>query len=138
MNTIKTSISDSVMLFTFSDFNEDVVASFRMNPADVKLAKRCNEISDYFANIRDGISNISTLQDAINLNDEIEGKVCYLLGYDARSSLFSQISATSIMADGNMFVTTVIKVIADHVGYEIEKRKKSMLAAVEKYTAKYQ
>lgn len=138
MSTINTSIGASLMKFTFSDSDGDVIASFRMNPADIKLAQRCQEVSAYFETLHDSVPDTATLEDAIRFNQEMEEKVCYLLGYDAKDSLFGQVSATSIMADGNLFVTHVVNKIADAIGPEINKRKQNMENAVKKHTAKYQ
>lgn len=137
MAAINTDIGSSLMKFTFSDADGEVVASFRMNPADVKLAQRCMELVSYFEDIRDKTPETDTLEDAAKQNDELEDKICYLLGYDAKQSLFGLISATSIMGDGNLFVTTVMDKIVEAVGPEIQKRKQSVAAAVEKHTAKY-
>ena len=138
MSKINTSIGASLMKFTFSDSDGDVIASFRMNPADIKLAQRCQEVSAYFETLQDSVPDTATLEDAIRFNQEMEEKICYLLGYDVKGSLFGQVSATSIMADGNLFVTHVVNKSADAIGPEINKRKQSMEKAVEKHTAKYQ
>lgn len=137
MSAINTNLSSSFLKFTFSDEDGDVFASFRMNPADLKLALRCQETSEYFENLRDHTPEGATLEDAVKLNDEIEDKICYLLGYDARQSLFGQISATSVMADGNMFVVYVMEKIVETVGPELKKRGNTMAKAVAKHTKKY-
>ena len=137
MTAINTSVGSSLLKFTFSDADGEVVASFRMNPADIKLAQRCQEVQEYFANLHNNTPESATLEDAVKLNDELESKICYLLGYDAKQSLFGLISATSIMGDGNLFAVTVMDKIVENVGLEIQKRKQSMAAAVAKHTAKY-
>ena len=116
---------------------EECVATLRVNPADVKLAQRCEEVSSFFENLRDLVPESATLEDAAKLNTEIEDKICYLLGYDAKQKLFGQISATSIMTDGNLFVVNVMDQIMEAVGPEIQKRQRTMEKAVEKHTAKY-
>ncbi|MBO5837281.1 MAG: hypothetical protein J6Q92_05245 [Oscillospiraceae bacterium] len=137
MSQFNTNIGASLLKFTFTDEDGEVVASFRMNPADVKLAQRCQEISAYFRDIRDQIPETATLEDAVKFNDELEDKICYLLGYDAKQSLFGIISATSILGDGNLFAVRVVNKIVESVGPEIQKRKNAMQQAVEKHTAKY-
>lgn len=138
MAVINSGIGSTFLKFTFTDNDGDVVASFRMNPADVKLAQRCQEVSGYFENLRDNTPETATLEDALKMNAEMESKICYLLGYDATETLFGQISATSVMSDGNMFIVHVMSKIVDAVGPEIRKRKQSMEKAVAKHTAKYQ
>ena len=137
MGTVNQNIGSSLMKFTFTDENGDVVSSFRMNPADIKLAHRCQELSAYFHNLARRVSENETLEDAIKFNDEIEEKICYLLGYDARQSVFGLISATSVMGDGNLFVVHVMNQISKAVGPEIKKRQQAMANAVSKHTGKY-
>lgn len=137
MAAINTGIESSLLKFTFSDDEGEVIASFRMNPADVKLAQRCQEVSSFFEELKEKTPENSTLEDAVKLNNEVEDKICYLLGYDAKQSLFGQISATSVLGDGNMFVVLVMEKIVEAVAPEINRRKQAMSAAVEKYTAKY-
>ena len=137
MAVINTGVGASFLKFTFRDGDGEVVSSFRMNPADVKLAHRCQEVSAWFEQLQDDTPETATLEEAVKLNSELEGKICYLLGYDARETLFGLISATSVMADGNMFIVHVMNKIVEAVGPEIEKRRKSMQKAVSKHTAKY-
>lgn len=135
---INTGIGSSLLKFTFTDEDGEVVASFRMNPADIKLAQRCQEVSDFFEDIRDKTPDNATLEDVVKFNDELEDKICYLLGYDAKTSLFGLLSATSVMGDGNMFVVHVMDQIIKSVGPEIKKRQQAMAKAISKHTAKYQ
>lgn len=138
MAAINKSVSSSLMKFTFSDEDGEVVASFRMNPADIKLVQRCQEVSAFFEDLRDKTPDNATLEEAAQFNDEMETKICYLLGYDAKQSLFGLLSATSIMEDGNLFVVHVMDQILKAVGPEIKKRQQAMAKAVSKHTAKYQ
>ena len=137
MSAINTSIGSSLLKFTFSDDEGDVIASFRMNPADIKLAQRCQEVSSYFEELKEKTQENATLEDVVKLNNEVEDKICNLLGYDAKQSLFGQISATSVLGDGNMFVVLVMEKIVEAVAPEISRRKQSMADAVAKHTAKY-
>lgn len=137
MASINTGIGSSLLKFTFSDDDGNVVASFRINPLDVKLAQRFQDVSGFFENIKEQAPETATLEDIVQLNNDIEEKICYILGYDAKESLFDQISATSVLGDGTMFVNLIVEKILDHIGPEIERRQKSMSKAVEKHTAKY-
>lgn len=138
MASVNTSISSSLMTFNFRDEDDTVVASFKMNPADVKLAKRCEELAAYFEKLNEAIPEQHSMDDLVKLNDEMEEKICYLLGYNARQSLFGMISATSIMADGKLFVVAVVDVITENIAPVVKKRVEAMAAAVEKHTAKYE
>lgn len=137
MSNINTGIGSSLLKFTFSDDDGEVLASFRINPLDPKLAQRFQDVSGFFENIKEQTPETATLEDVVQLNNDIEEKICYILGYDARENLFGQLSATSVMGDGTMFVNLVVEKILDHIGPEIDRRQKSMSKAVEKHTAKY-
>ena len=137
MSNINTGIGSSLLKFTFSDDDGDILASFRINPLDPKLAQRFQDVSGFFENIKEQTPETATLEDVVQLNNDVEEKICYILGYDARESLFGQLSATSVMGDGTMFVNLVVEKILDHIGPEIDRRQKSMSKAVEKHTAKY-
>ena len=131
------SASSGMIRMSLEDMGEQI-ASFRMNPADIKLVQRCQEVSAFFEDLRDKTPDNATLEEAAQFNDEMETKICYLLGYDAKQSLFGLLSATSIMGDGNLFIVHVMDQILKAVGPEIKKRQQAMAKAVSKHTAKYQ
>lgn len=137
MAAVNTNIGTSFLKFKFTDEDGDVLASFRVNPMDVKLAKRMQEVYPYFADLENNTDEATSLEDIVAKNNELEEKICYILGYDARDSLFGQISATSVMGDGSLFVSVLLEKLYDAIGPEIDRRQKSISAAVEKHTAKY-
>jgi len=136
--TVSTSINSGLLKFTFTDSDGDVFASFKLNPADIRLATRCEEIAKYFGERENGVPQNASVADIVKLDDELEEKICYLLGYDARSTLFGMMSATTILPDGDLFVTKVMQRIQEAVGLELRKRKQNIQKAVNKHTAKYQ
>lgn len=137
MSVVNSNLGAPLLHFRFTDGDGAVLASFRMNPGDIKLAHRCRELSDYFRNLSEQTPEHATVEDAVKFNDELEEKFCYLLGYDAKQSLFGLLSATSIMEDGNLFAVHVLDKITEHVGPELQKRKQAMSEAVSRHTAKY-
>ena len=64
-STINASLGSSLMKFTFTDSDGEVLASFRMNPGDIKLAHRCQEVSSYFENLGNNTPEHATIEDAI-------------------------------------------------------------------------
>lgn len=135
---VNTSINSGLLKFTFTDSDGDVFASFKLNPADIRLVGRCEEIAKYFGERENVAPQNASMADMVKLDDELEEKICYLLGYDARSTLFDMMSATTILPDGDLFVTKVMQRIQEAVGLELRKRKQNMQKAVNKHTAKYQ
>lgn len=134
MATNDTNFGSVFQKFRFFDSDGDLIAKCRINPADPKLASRCEEVSKYFEEIKANPANAAELA---QLNDEVEDKICYLLGYDAKSDLFGLLSACSVLPDGDMFVVKVMEQIMEAVEPEVNKRKANMQAAISKHTAKY-
>lgn len=136
MATVNNMIGSSLLTYRFLDDDGDVVALFKLNPMDPKLVQRCNEISGFFQDVGKMLPDNASLADILKINDEIEDKICYLLGYDAKPNLFGMISATSVMADGKLFAVHVVEKIASEIE-PILKQRQSMAQAVAKHTAKY-
>lgn len=137
MATINTKIDSGIQKFTFTDTDGDVIASCKINPTDIRLWKRCEDIADKFEKIGEDAPETATAADAVKYNDELEQMICYLLGYDARESLFGFLSATTILPDGSLFAHKVAERIMDSVEAEVKKRANKREAAVAKHTAKY-
>ena len=69
--------------FTFTDEDGEVFSSFRMNPTDIGLLKRAEEISKHFEDMKDRFSGVASADEMQRLNQDIEEKINFLLGYDA-------------------------------------------------------
>ena len=126
-----------VIKFEFRDEDGEVFSSFKMNPTDVNLLKRMEEVADYFENRKFEVPEDVSGEELAAFNKEIEDKINYLLGYDAAKDIFSEITATTVSPDGDIFAFVVLESIADNLKPEMEKRKQSMANAAAKYTAKY-
>lgn len=138
MAIINTGIGSAFLKFTFSDDDGDIVSSFKLNPTDIKVAVRCEEVSDFMAEKREAMDGKLSASDMAKFNDELEEKLCYVLGYDARNELFkAPLTATTIMPNGELFAVVVMNQIVEAVAPEIEKRKAKMEQAAQKYTGKY-
>lgn len=135
MNTINAEINLGKLNFVFKDENGDEFSSFRLNPADINVASRCAEVSDYFSKRQEEVP--TSLEDVMKLNTELEAKIVYILGYDARESVFGEVPATTVLPSGDLFAMVVLEAIANAVKPEVEKRTKKSAEAIAKYTAKY-
>lgn len=136
--TVNTNLGSSILKVTFTDDDGEVVASFRLNPADVRLAGRVQEAANFFRKTAQSAQEQATAADILKYNNDVEEEICRVLGYDARESLFGFMSATTILADGEMFAQKILKRIEEAVLPEIKKRKAALAAAVKKHTAKYE
>ena len=135
---VDTNLGSSILKFTFTDEDGDVVASFRLNPADIRLASRIQEAAAFFTQAAKEAPAAATVADVLKYNNAVEDKICYVLGYDAKSSLFGFMSATTILEDGEMFAKKILDKIEAAVLPEIRKRKAALMAGVKKHTAKYE
>lgn len=135
---IDTSIDDGLFLFTFTNKQGEVFSSFKLNPTDINIAVRAEELEDFFNQMQESIKKVSSRKEIAELNKQIEDKINYLLGYEASKDLFKEpITATTVFGNGQVFAYIVLDKIAEAVEPEIEKRKKKMQAAANKYIEKY-
>ena len=126
---INTKIDDGILIFTFTNNEDEGFSSFKLNPTDINVAARAEELTEYFEQLKDSIQKVASGKEMAELNRQIEDKINYLLGYEASKDLFKEpITATAYI---------VLDKIAEAIAPEIEKRKKKMQAAVNKYTEKY-
>lgn len=136
--TINTKIDDGILTFTFTNNQNEIFASFRLNPTDVNIAARAEEVSAFFEKMEETVKNVASAKEATKLNELIQDKINYLLGYEASKDLFREpITATTVFENGQMFANIVLDKVADAIAPEIEKRRKKMQAEVDKYTEKY-
>ena len=136
--TINTKIDDGILTFTFTNNQNEIFASFRLNPTDVDIAARAEEVSAFFEKMEETVKNVASAKEAAKLNELIQDKINYLLGYEASKDLFREpITATTVFGNGQMFANIVLDKVADAIAPEIEKRRKKMQAEVDKYTEKY-
>ena len=130
-------IGSSLTKFTFTDESGEVVAHFRMNPADIRVAERAGEVARYFKEKSNAFVDKSGSAALAQYDKGLTEKMNYLLGYDASATLFGFMSATTVMADGRFFVSVVMETIAQNLSEELQKRFEKF-KAVSKYTAKYE
>lgn len=136
--TINTKIDDGILTFTFTNNQNEIFASFRLNPTDVNIAARAEEVSAFFEKTEETVKNVTSAKEAAKLNELIQDKINYLLGYEASKDLFREpVTATTVFGNGQMFANIVLDKVADAIAPEIEKRRKKMQAEVDKYTEKY-
>lgn len=131
----KTKICLGTLKFTFTDENDREFASFRMNPGDPAVAKRCQEVAEHFKQRQD--ETLTDFDTILAYDGELTDKLSYLLGYDVRDDLFREIPATTVLPDGSLFAVAVLDRIADEIKPEVERRKQNMAAASAKYLEKY-
>ena len=132
--TINTNIDDGFLLFTFTNKQGEVFSSFKLNPTDINIAARAEELETFFKQAQESVKNVSSSKEMA----EIKDKINYMLGYEASKDLFKEpITATTVFGNGQVFAYIVLDKINEALTPEIEKRKKKMQEVVNKYTEKY-
>lgn len=135
---INTKIDDGILTFTFTNNDGEIFSSFKLNPTDINVAARAEELAEYFEQFKDSIQKVTSGKEMAEINAQMENKLNYLLGYEASRDLFKEpITATTVFGNGQVFAYIVLDKITEAIAPEIEKRKKKMQAAVNKYTKKY-
>ena len=130
--TINTNIDDGFLLFTFTNKQGEVFSSFKLNPTDINIAARAEELETFFEQAQESVKEMA------EINKQIEDKINYMLGYEASKDLFKEpITATTVFGNGQVFAYIVLDKINEALTPEIEKRKKKMQEVVNKYTEKY-
>lgn len=131
--TIK--VNTGIQNYTFTDEDGHMFSAFRLNPTDINLAKRAMEVGEYFEKLGD--FQAESIDDVAKLNKDIEEKISYVLGYDAKD-VFGEVTATTVFADGTVFAFLVMDKILSEVTPALEQRQKKMEKAADKYLKKYE
>ena len=137
MWTIKTDSVTGMMKFRLVDDDGDAVASFRLNPADAKMAARIERACAEVEEMSTSAPQMADAKDLETYNDKLEAIICDALGVK-QDSVFGVIPATAILVDGDLYAVNVLSTVTDVLGPEISKRKAKMQQAASKYTANYQ
>lgn len=133
----KIDAATGMIKFSMTDDDGDIVASFRLDPTDIRLASRFQEAAEWFEKLAKNAPSAATVAEVQQYNDDLEEKLGYVLGGNSRESLFDVLSAMSIMPTGNLFAVEVFDLMARAVVPEIKARRQKMQDAASKYTAKY-
>ena len=137
MSNVNLKLNTGLMTFNFRDENEEVFISFKINPSDINLAKRCEEIGVFFENELKDYKEPETFEEMSNLNALYEEKIDYLLGVQDNPVFKRPYTATTFLEDGRILAEIVIGTVLDAVKPEIEKRMANQKNRLDKYTSKY-
>lgn len=137
MWTIKTDSVTGMMKFRLTDDDEDVIASFRLNPADAKMISRLERACAEAEEMSASAPQMADAKDLEAYNDKLEKIACDALAVE-HDAVFGIVSATTILVDGDLFAVNVLSTVTEVLGPEIAKRKAKMQQAASKYTANYQ
>ena len=123
--TFNTKIDDGLMHFTFTNNEGEVFAECHINPTDVGLVSRSQEIVNYFDELSQ--EDFSTVEALTKLDEIIGKKFDYLLGYEASKTVFPPpYTPTTLLPDGSMLANVVLGAIAEAVQEEVRSRTVNM------------
>ena len=69
---INTKIDDGILIFTFTNNEDEVFSSFKLNPTDINVAARAEELTEYFEQFKDSIQKVTSGKEMAELNKQIE------------------------------------------------------------------
>lgn len=132
------SYNSGFQTFNFRDEDGELITSFKINPSDIGLMARCEEVQEFFVSEKDFLEKADTPQKMLEVNNKIEQKIDYLLNTENDSVFKKPLTATTVMPDGTLFAELLINTVLDVVKPEIAKRAKAKKDRLAKYTAKYE
>ncbi len=136
---ISTKASTGTLLFTFTESDGYVYAKFRLNPSDLRVASRFQTAAADVQKLEEEYTKTAkSVEDFMCVCDVLEEKISFVLGYDAKQELFGQVSALTVMEDGELFIFKILEAIQVAIEPELAKRAEKAKKNIEKYTQKYE
>lgn len=124
--------------FEIVDKNGEFLGKFSMNPADLQMIKRYEEVVGDFENLGEGIDPELPADEIIVKAEE---KICdlfdYLFNAKVSQDIFSITSPYTPLANGEVFFINVLNAISGLIEKETGKRYKKVRDKMNKYTEKY-
>lgn len=131
-------IDDGSKTYEIVNQDGDVLGILRFNPSDANIMKRYDAVIDELQTYLDAASHETfTREKFVEAQDAITQKMDELLGGNAASALFSVCGALSPMANGNLYIETVLEAIGSIVEKETSKRMKKVETRMNKYLEGY-
>lgn len=124
--------------YTIEDKKGNILGKFEMNPADMEIVKRYEEVADTISHIAD---NIDDSRDMVDILREMEEKVYkqidYLFNAEVSQNFFSITSPFTVLASGEFFIENILNAIGKLIEAETGKRFERVQTKISKYTSKY-
>jgi len=123
--------------YTIEDKNGNVLGTFEMNPSDLELIKRYEEVAEKMAHISEGINQDDLIGSLIEMEKKINDLIDYLFNAKVAEKFFSITSPFTMLASGEFFIENVINAIGGLIESETGKKYEKIQAKISKYTEKY-
>lgn len=135
MASTNTVIDSGIITATFTDLDGNVFSKFRINPTDIRTGERAIASAEFFQTIKAESFDVDTVG---QLQEDIENKISYILGYDSSKEIFGEVSALTVLPDGRFFVEIIVDKIMEIVQPAVKARQEAMAKRADKYTKKYE
>ncbi len=133
---VKTNIA--VEEYEFLDANDNVMFKIALNPGDVGIASRYEEVVDYLNSLNipadEGV-DIGVELDKIKT--ELGAKLDNVFNMPISSQIFSVMHPFAVLADGRLYIEEIVDKICGVIEAELNVRTKKVQSRLAKYAAKY-
>lgn len=124
--------------FTIEDKKGTVLGEFEMNPSDMELVKRYEQVADAISHVSDGIEKEEDIAIAlVKIENKVKEQINYLFNADVADNFFSITSPFTLLANGDFFIENVLNAIGELIKAETGKKFKKIQTKVNKYAVKY-
>lgn len=133
---VKTNVA--VEEYEFLDANDNVMFKIALNPGDVGIASRYEEVVDYLNLLNipadEGV-DIGVELDKIKT--ELGAKLDNVFNMPISSQIFSVMHPFAVLADGRLYIEEIVDKICGVIEAELNVRTKKVQSRLAKYAAKY-
>ena len=124
--------------YTIEDKKGNVLGSFEMNPADMEMVKRYEQVSDAVSHIADDVDESKDIVDILTeMEEKLNKQIDYLFNSKVSQSFFSITSPFTVLANGEFYIENVLNAIGGLIEAETGKRFDKIKTKVDKYAKKY-
>lgn len=132
---IKTKISAGEE-YEFLDVNDKPMFTITINPTDLDLINRANDLIEYLNNMG-GDDDGDPLDQIAKAKEEIAKRLNALFNTDIATPIFAVMSPFTPQPNGQTYIEVIIDKLTDIIESELNTRIKKVQSRMNKYTAKY-
>ena len=130
------SIKTGVEKYKLRDENKRVIAEFELNPGDISVIHRIQELTQEFKSYTIPDTE-NTVNDVLEAEKYIESRFDYLFGYEVSKDIFKRYSPLVTLPNG-FFFQEILLTIAKIVNEGVTKRAKTIEDQVEKVMVEFE
>ena len=129
-------IDDGLKTYEIVNQDDVVLGTFTFNPSDANIIKRYDDVVAELEKYAEQ-DFVMTKEKFEEIQEHITHKMDDLVGADTSSTFFSICGALSPMANGKLYIQTVLEALGAVIEKETKKRMKKVDAQVNKYLEGY-